>query len=138
MKADAVSDKVVETLINHAIEASKHAYIPYSGYPVGAALQTTSGAIYSGCNMENAAYSVCICAERTALVKAISEGEREFEAIAVVTRNGGSPCGVCRQALYEFSPNLRVVVADMGGRIYHDLPLSALLPHGFGPSELDV
>ena len=91
-------------LIQAALAASEHAYIPYSNYRVGAALLTTDGEVYSGCNVESASYTPTICAERTALVKAISEGKREFSAVAVVTRDGGSPCGVCRQLLFEFSP----------------------------------
>ena len=93
-------------LIQAALAASEHAYIPYSNYRVGAALLTTDGEVYSGCNVESASYTPTICAERTALVKAISEGKREFSAVAVVTRDGGSPCGVCRQLLFEFSPGM--------------------------------
>jgi cytidine deaminase len=127
----------IQILIDRAIAAAQMAYAPYSGYLVGAALQATDGTIFTGCNIENAAYSACICAERTALVKAVSEGAREFSAIAVATRNGGSPCGVCRQMLYEFAPALRVVIADLNGRVHHDLSLSDLLLHGFGPTRLD-
>jgi len=123
-------------LIAAALEARSYAYIPYSGYAVGAALLTTTGAIIRGCNVENAAYSPCICAERTALVKAVSEGLREFEAIAVVTQNAGSPCGVCRQMLYEFAPDMLVIIADASGKVHHELPLRALLPEGFGPDSL--
>lgn len=86
--------------------------------------------------MENAVYPAGICAERTALVKAISEGVREFSVIAVVTRSGGTPCGICRQMLYEFAPNLRVIIADMDGKIHYDLSLKALLPHGFNGGDL--
>jgi len=124
-------------LVQEAITASKNAYIPYSDYPVGAALQATDGTIYHGCNIESASYPATICAERTALVKAVSEGVREFTAIAVVTENGGSPCGVCRQMMYEFAPDMTVIIADMQGKIHHVLPLSDLLPHGFGPSSLE-
>ena len=81
-------------------------------------------------------YPVTICAERTALVKAVSEGQRQFEALVVVTRNGGFPCGMCRQMLYEFAPTLQVIVAEMDGSILYDQPLSDLLPHGFGPIDL--
>ncbi len=129
-------DAAILSLVGNAITASQYAYIPYSHYPVGAALRTTDGTIYTGCNVENAAYPATICAERTALVKAISEGERHFDAIAVVTKNGGSLCGTCRQMLYEFAPNMRVVVADMDGHVHTDCPLSDLLPYGFGPTEL--
>ena len=127
-----------ETLIQTAISASKNAYIPYSHYAVGAALKATDGTIFTGCNVENAAYSPTICAERTALVKAISEGYRQFDTIAVVTRDGASPCGVCRQLLYEFAPDMTVVMADLEGKVHQVMPLSDLLPLGFGPSNLDV
>ncbi|MEO8606948.1 MAG: cytidine deaminase [Chloroflexota bacterium] len=130
-------DRVVQALVQQAIDASQNAYIPYSHYPVGAALKATDGTVYKGCNVENAAYPATICAERTALVKAVSEGQRQFEMIAVVTRNGGSPCGTCRQMLYEFAPDLRVIIADLDGQIHVDCRLSELLPHGFGPSKLE-
>ena len=124
-------------LVRQAINASQHAYIPYSGYPVGAALLGEDGTVYAGCNVENAAYPATICAERTALVKAISDGARAFSALAVVTRNGGSPCGLCRQMLYEFAPQLRVIVADLEGNIHYEKALNNLLPEGFGPASLD-
>jgi cytidine deaminase len=125
------------TLIQAAIAAAEYAYIPYSHYPVGAALQAADGTIFTGCNVENAAYPAAICAERTALVKAVSEGHREFTALVVVTKNGGSPCGTCRQMLYEFAPNLPVIIADLSGKIHHELLLSDLLPLGFGPGKLE-
>lgn len=120
-----------------AIDATEHAYIPYSEYPVGAALRAVDGVVFSGCNIENAAYPSTICAERVALVKAVSEGRRAFDLLVVVTRDGGSPCGTCRQMLYEFAPDLRVVFGDMNGQVMFDGPLSDLLPYGFGPSNLD-
>lgn len=126
-----------QTLIEAAIKAAENAYIPYSNYPVGAALLATDGTVYTGCNIENAAYPATICAERTALVKAVSEGQREFETLVVVTQNGGSPCGTCRQMLYEFAPGLQVIVATMAGEVQYELLLSDLLPHGFGPAKLD-
>ena len=127
----------ISTLVSAAINASQRAYAPYSQYVVGAALLTHTGAIYQGCNVESAAYPAGICAERTALVKAVSEGERHFATLAVVTRDGGSPCGVCRQMLYEFAPDLRVLIADLDGHIHHDLSLRELLPLGFGPANLN-
>lgn len=127
----------VQQLIDQARRAAAYAYIPYSDYPVGAALLSKRGVIYTGCNIENASYPVTICAERVALVKAISEGERDFEAIAVVTRNAGSPCGMCRQMMYEFAPHMRVIIADMEGGIAFDDVLEKLLPLGFSPSKLD-
>lgn len=123
-------------LIQAALAASEQAYIPYSNYRVGAALLTPDGEIFDGCNVESASYTPTICAERTALVKAISEGERAFSAIAVVTRDGGSPCGVCRQLLYEFAPQLQVIMADLDGNVQHRATLSELLPLGFGPANL--
>jgi len=130
-------DAAIRLLVRQAIEATRHAYIPYSHYPVGAALRAADGSVYTGCNVENASYPVTICAERTALVKAVSEGQRQFDLLAVATRNGGSPCGMCRQMLYEFAPDLRIVTADLDGRIHMDCRLSELLPNGFGPSNLE-
>lgn len=130
-------DSAVERLMQIAIDATEHAYIPYSEYPVGAALRAVDGVVFSGCNIENAAYPSTICAERVALAKAVSEGRRAFDLLVVVTRDGGSPCGTCRQMLYEFAPDLRVVFGDMNGQVMFDGPLSDLLPYGFGPSNLD-
>jgi len=130
-------DAAIHLLVRQAIDATQHAYIPYSHYPVGAALRAADGKVYTGCNVENASYPVTICAERTALVKAVSEGQRQFDLLAVATRNGGSPCGMCRQMLYEFAPDLRIVTANLEGRICMDCRLSELLPNGFGPSSLE-
>jgi len=105
-----------DKLIASATAARERAYAPYSGYKVGAALRGKSGRVYTGCNVENAAYGSSMCAERTANFKAISEGEREFEAIAVVTENGGSPCGACRQVMMEFAPGMTVIIADTQGQ----------------------
>ncbi len=123
-------------LVKAALVASENAYIPYSNYRVGAALLTLDGDVFTGCNVESASYSPTICAERTALVKAISEGKREFSTVAVVTRDGGSPCGVCRQLLYEFSPSMIVVMADLDGAVRQRATLADLLPFGFGPANL--
>lgn len=125
-----------QQLVAAAIAASQHAYIPYSRYAVGAALLAGDGTLYTGCNVESASFSPTICAERTALVKAVSEGQREFTAVAVATRDAGSPCGVCRQLLYEFSPSLRVILADLDGNLRLTTTLEDLLPHGFGPFDL--
>src|SRR4051794_33319409 len=89
-------------LLRRALQVRERAYAPYSGYQVGAAIMSATGKIYTGCNVENASYGLTVCAERNAIFKAISEGEREFVAIAVVTANGGSPCGACRQVIFEF------------------------------------
>jgi cytidine deaminase len=123
-------------LVRIANEARKWAYVPYSKYAVGAALLTKSGRVYDGVNVENAAYPVTICAERTAVFKAVSNGEREFLAIAVVTRNGGMPCGSCRQVMVEFSPEMSVIVADETGDIKSELKLSDLLPGAFRSDSL--
>ena len=126
-------------LITLAKQAREQAYATYSGFPVGAALLGRSGKVYTGCNVENAAYPLTICAERTAVVKAVSEGEREFEAIAVVTATGATPCGSCRQVLREFAGpegELRVIVADLDGKS-NTYTIQELLPHGFTPDQLD-
>lgn len=123
-------------LIAAAASAAEQAYCPYSHYPVGAALEADDGAVYTGCNVENASYPAGICAERVALVKAVSEGRRRFTRLAVVTGTGGAPCGVCRQMLYEFAPDLRVIIADTSGKIIFDDALSVLLPLGFGGEHL--
>jgi cytidine deaminase len=122
-------------LIQEAIEARRGAYAPYSGYAVGAALLTVSGKIYRGANVENAAYPTSMCAERVALFNAVSEGERQFAAIAVATENGGFPCGSCRQALSEFGLDMRVIVVDGGGMLNAELGLEELLPRAFGPDD---
>jgi cytidine deaminase len=124
-----------EKLVKAARQARLQAYAPYSHYQVGAALLTSSGAIFTGCNVENAAYPACICAERVAVTKSVSEGERNFVAIAVVTSNGGTPCGVCRQVLNEFSPDMLVIVADPE-QIIAEYTVVDLLPEGFGPQHL--
>ncbi len=120
-----------------AQEARKNAYAPYSHYGVGAALLTASGQVFTGCNVENAAYPMTICAERTAIVKAISEGERDFVAIAIATHNGGSPCGACRQVMREFAPNLQVLLVDDAGQV-RQFTLAQLLPESFGPEHLSI
>ncbi len=128
----------VQTLIAQALEARRRSYSPYSGYAVGAALLGASGRVYLGCNIENAAYGESICAERTAVVKAVSEGEREFVAIAVATANGGMPCGACRQVLNEFAPEIDVIVVDDQGREVQHAPLTKILPFSFGPRNLTL
>ncbi len=131
-----LSDEVRQQLVQTAIHARRWAYAPYSHYPVGAALMTTSGKIYDGVNVENAAYPTTICAERVAVFKAVSEGERQFTAIAVVTQNGGTPCGSCRQVLAEFGMDIVVIIADEAGNIIGENELSELLPGAFLPGDL--
>lgn len=125
-------------LIQKAYEAQAFSYSPYSGFRVGAALLTKSGKIYTGCNIENAAYTPTNCAERTAFFKAISEGEREFEAIAIVGGNDYcAPCGVCRQVMAEFckEDEFRIVLAK-SGTDYQEYTLANLLPLSFSPDSL--
>jgi cytidine deaminase len=131
-----LTDDLRTTLIQSAMDARQWAYVPYSNYAVGAALLTTSGKIYDGVNVENAAYPTTICAERVAIFKAVSEGERRFEAIAVVTSNGGFPCGSCRQVLAEFGLDTLVLIADCEGQLLQETSVAGLLPGAFGPKDL--
>ena len=128
-----------QALVDLAFSMLERAYVPYSHFPVGAALLCADGTVFTGCNVENAAYGSCICAERTALVKAVSEGRREgFTALAVAGRSEDYcwPCGACRQMLYEFAPQLELLVGRGDGE-YTKLKLADLLPHGFGPASLN-
>jgi cytidine deaminase len=124
-----------EELVAIAAQVRKKAYAPYSEYAVGAALLGRSGKVYTGCNVENAAYPLTTCAERAAVAKAVSEGERDFEAIAVVTANGGTPCGACRQVLAEFGLDMRVLIATPK-RLIREETVASLLPGAFGPQSL--
>ena len=126
-----------QELVDKAFEMHQYSYVPYSHFPVGAALLGADGTVYTGCNVENAAYGSTLCAERTALVKAISEGCRSFTRLAVVGNSADCcwPCGACRQMLYEFAPDLRVLCAR-GDGAFVETKLSQLLPHGFGPKSL--
>jgi len=123
-------------LIEQAIQIRERAYAPYSGYAVGAALLTEDGKIFTGVNVENAAYPASICAERTAVFKAVSEGEKAFIAIAVATENAGSPCGSCRQVLSEFGLGMLVYMVDPEGNIREQATVKELLPFAFQPSDL--
>jgi cytidine deaminase len=131
-----LTDDLRNSLIQAAISIRQLAYAPYSSYPVGAALLTESGHIYTGVNIENAAYPTTVCAERVAVFKAVSEGERKFVAIAVVTANGGFPCGSCRQVMAEFGLDTVVLIADQSGRLVQELTVEDLLPGAFGPAYL--
>lgn len=132
----------ISLLIDKAYEAQKHSYSPYSHFQVGAALLTSGGKIYTGCNIENSAYSPTNCAERTAFFKAVSEGEKEFVAIAIVGNMENTipaiddfvfPCGVCRQVMAEFcNPKDFIVIMANRPDNYKEYTLSELLPHGFG------
>jgi len=119
-------------LVKKAIEARKKAYAPYSKFKVGAALEAANGRIYTGCNVENSSYGITVCAERVALFRAVSEGVTKFKRIAIVadTKNPCPPCGICRQALYEFAQNLEVVMANTKGRT-RKVKLKKLLAHPF-------
>ena len=130
-------DEERRALLELANEARRRAYVPYSNYQVGAALRTSSGRIYTGCNVENAAYPTSMCAERVAVYKAVSEGDRKFEVIAVVTPNGGSPCGGCRQVLAEFGLETLVLIADGNGKLVKETTVGGLLPGAFTPKDLE-
>jgi cytidine deaminase len=123
-------------LVARAVEARRRAYAPYSGYAVGAALLTPSGQIFTGVNVENAAYPDSLCAERVAVVKAVSEGECGFLMMAVATSNGGTPCGSCRQVMAEFGLDAAVLIVDGQGTVVQRTTVRELLPHSFGPQQL--
>ncbi|HEX6386506.1 MAG TPA: cytidine deaminase [Anaerolineae bacterium] len=130
-----VTEAQRDSLIMAACQARRFAYAPYSNYRVGAAILTEDGHIFTGCNVENAAYGSSMCAERTAVFKAISEGAKRITAIAVCTENGGSPCGSCRQVLVEFAGDVPVWLSDAEGNV-RETTLHALLPDHFGPKHL--
>ncbi len=124
-------------LVKSAVEARHRAYAPYSKFPVGAALLAKDGRVFTGCNVENASYGLTVCAERVALLKAVSEGASQFAALAVACGIGFcAPCGACRQVLAEFAPDLKVIMADGEGRVWRETTLAALLPESFGPKDL--
>lgn len=135
----------IETLIDQAFLAMEKAYAPYSGFKVGAALLAGNGTVYQGCNIENAAYTPCNCAERTAFFKAVSEGVKEFDAICIVGGKAGkvteltAPCGVCRQVMMEFcNPDTFLIILAVSQDNYRVFTLKEMLPMGFGPDNFDV
>jgi cytidine deaminase len=132
----ALTNEERHALIDLGNAERQRAYVPYSNYPVGAALRTKTGRIYTGVNVENAAYPQTMCAERVAIFKAISDGEKEFEVISVVTDNGGSPCGGCRQVMAEFALDMIVLMADGNGKLIKETTVSELLPEAFTPNHL--
>ncbi len=135
-----IHDFEVKNMLRMAADALDRAYVPYSGFRVGACLKASSGAYYLGCNIENASYTPTNCAERTAMFKAVYEGERGFDAIAIISdsENYTVPCGVCRQVLAEFcEPDMPVICANRTGK-YKLLELSELLPYAFLPSDMGV
>jgi cytidine deaminase len=128
----------IEQLMEEAKKARDKAYVPYSKFGVGAALLTTDGKVYHGCNIENAAYSMCNCAERTALFKAYSEGDRDYQMMAVVadTDRPCSPCGACRQVISELCPSdMKVILTNLKGDV-QELTVAELLPGAFSPEDL--
>ncbi len=131
-----LSPEQVTQLIEAARQVRHWAYVPYSQYAVGASVLTSSGKLYDGVNVESAAYPTTMCAERVAIFKAISEGEREFVAIAVVTENAGSPCGACRQVMAEFGLKTIVFIADAEGTVHSETTVADLLPQAFTPHDL--
>lgn len=124
-----------EELVQLALEARQRAYAPYSHYLVGAAVLADDGAVFPGCNVENAAYPSTICAERVALTSAVANGRRRFTAIAVATSNGGTPCGACRQVMAELGLDMAVYIADEHGN-FRTTSVRELLPEYFGPEHL--
>lgn len=124
-------------LVQSAEEAKKFAYVPYSKFQVGAALRTKSGKIYTGCNIENASYGATNCAERTAIFKAVSEGEIDFDAIAIVSSSGDFtyPCGICRQVIAEFNPNIKLILGNEKGEI-KDYDFEEILPYAFKKQDI--
>ena len=123
-------------LVKLAAEARSKAYAPYSEYPVGAALRTESGNVFTGVNVENAAFPLSMCAERSAVFSAVTAGEKEFQAVAVATRNGGAPCGPCRQVLSEFGLETRVLIANQDQEVLKVTTVGELLPGQFGGDDL--
>jgi cytidine deaminase len=132
-----LTSQEIDRLLDLAAKVREAAYVPYSHFPVGASLRSEDGTIYTGCNVENASYGLTICAERNALAHAVAEGARRFDAVAVVTENGVTPCGACRQVLAEFGPEMTVIVSDAAGnrRVY---TMRDLLPAAFMPEHLNV
>jgi len=128
-----------EELKSAAVSMLDRAYVPYSHFPVGAALECTDGTVYTGCNVENAAYPAGICAERNAIFHAVAEGHTAFERIVIAGRSEGFcvPCGVCRQVMREFAPNLEIICLNAAGE-EQTFTLEQLLPHSFGPEFLEV
>ncbi len=131
------ANEMREKLIEKAAEAYQKAHAPYSNYSVGAAVLADDGEIYDGINIENAVYPLTICAERVAIFKAVSAGKKKFKAIAVVTKNGGTPCGSCRQVMAEFGLDTVVYIADTSGKLIQTTTVSELLPNAFGEGDLN-
>ena len=131
-----LSEHEFQTLLSRALEVRKHAYAPYSNYAVGAALLSSTGEIFTGVNVENAAYSITICAERSALFNGVSKGMRELKAVVVVIENGGVSCGACRQAISEFGKDVELIFVNSEAKIVLETTMSELLPHSFGSEDI--
>jgi cytidine deaminase len=132
-----LTEETRKTLIEKAVDAWRRAYAPYSQYSVGAAVLTASGKIFDGVNVENAVFPLTMCGERVAIFKAVSAGETSFDAIAVVTKNGGTPCGSCRQVMAEFGMDTIVLIADTTGKLVDKFTVTDLLPNVFSASDLE-
>ena len=136
-----LTQQEIDRLLDLAEEARDHSYAPYSKYNVGAALLTADGQVYQGCNIENAGFTPTVCAERTAFFKAVYDGHRAFQAIAVIATGEemGFPCGVCRQVMAEFCDKDFIIITANKDRTKVDVSdFETLLPHSFGPKDLDV
>ena len=134
-----LNDNDIKILIENAVKMLQRSYIPYSNFAVGASLMTEEGRIYNGCNIENASYGATVCAERVAFVRAVQEGERDFQAIAIVGGKKGEaptsfayPCGICRQVMKEFCRENFMIIVAKNQDEYEVSTLGELLPHGFG------
>lgn len=130
-KTKQVDAKLLDRLLEQAITVRENAYAPFSEYRVGAAIATRSGKIYAGCNVENSSYGATICAERGAVMQMIAAGDRDPVAMSVVTSDGGSPCGICRQVLAEFTEDMPIVLANLEDESGHVVQLAELLPLAF-------
>jgi cytidine deaminase len=135
MTESMITEQEIRDLVSAAAAARMFAYVPYSGYGVGAALLTAGGQMFTGCNVENASYGLTVCAERNAIFQAVARGERSIRAVAVVSENGVTPCGACRQVLAEFNLEMIVITANSAGR-WRVYRLPELLPDAFGPEDL--
>ena len=137
MDKTKLNDELTAGLVDAAIRAQREAYAPYSNYAVGAALLTASGEIFIGVNVENAVFPLTMCAERSAIFSAVSAGHRKFQAVAVATRDGGTPCGSCRQVMAEFGLEIEVIIADTSGNVRMITTVADLLPGAFGSQNLN-
>ncbi|HHX08613.1 MAG TPA: cytidine deaminase [Chloroflexi bacterium] len=132
-----LTDEIKQALIDQALLYQKRAYAPYSNYAVGAAVLADDMQIYGGANIENSAYPSGLCAERVAIFHAISEANKKILAVVVATKNGGSPCGSCRQVMREFgAPDMPIILVDEEGDIVLESTLEGMLPYSFGPEDL--